>query len=162
MCCQPILTDARIVHQPALDHVPADCALERAEQEYSAQARRKAAVDLSAEDEIKQRKQEHEADGPPQETMEILPPEDALELVERHAAIPLVILGRLLVLVEHLPPLRVAQRRNRTDDGLPFHDRQAGMGEARDSTYHHHCEHERAARKQPDRYLPTRCAFCRR
>src|SRR5262249_39128440 len=124
MCRQPILTDARIVHQPALDHVPADCALERAEQEYSAQARRKAAVDLSAEEKKKRRKKEQEAEGPPKERMKIPPQKDPLDLVEGHAAIPFVILGRLLVLVEPLPPLRVAQRRNRTDDGLPFHDRQ--------------------------------------
>src|SRR5689334_7456866 len=81
--------------------------------------------------------------------MKVLPPEDALELFERHAAVDLLILGRLPVLLEGLMPLRLSERRYGADDRLPLDDRQAGMREARDAADHHHREHERATQKQP-------------
>ena len=65
--------------------------------------------------------------------------------------VDLLVLGRLLVLVEGLLPLRVVQRRQRADDRLPFDDRQARVREPRDAADDDHREHQRAADEQPGR-----------
>jgi hypothetical protein len=58
------------------------------------------------------------------------PPEDLLELANRHALVDEFVLRDLLVLGEFLLPLDVADRRNDAMDRLPFGDREAGTGQA--------------------------------
>jgi hypothetical protein len=70
----------------------------------------------------------------------VLPEEDPLELVERHLVIDLLVFRCLLVFLEGLVPFRLIERRDDTDNRLPFDDRQAGMGQASDATDHQNGE----------------------
>ena len=80
------------------------------------------------------------------------PPEDGLELGERHPAVELRELRDGLVLVEFGLPRGVAQRRQRAGDRLPLDDREAGLGEPRRAADQHHREDQRrdGIEPQPD------------
>ena len=91
---------ARVVDQAALDHVPAERALQRAEREDARQLPRERAVDAPAHREPDEGQQEHRADGAPEQAVEVLPPEDALEAGQVHRVVDLLELGGLLVLGE--------------------------------------------------------------
>ena len=58
-----------------------------------------------AQPEPGQRQEEDQPDGPTEDAVPVLPPEDALELRQAHAGVDLLVLGRLLVLVEDLQPV---------------------------------------------------------
>jgi hypothetical protein len=137
---QAIVTDPRIVHQPALDHVPAHRSLQPAEDEDPQQLRHERRFDLAPQPEVEERQQEDDADQPPENAVPVLPEEDPLELVERHLVIDLLVFRRLLVFLEGLVPFRLIERRDDTDNRLPFDDRQAGMGQASDATDHQNGE----------------------
>src|SRR5213079_2391783 len=92
----------------------------------------------------------------PQQPVDVFPPEDALERIDRHVEVAMTEFGRFTVACERLFPLRIVQRRQRTHDRLPLDDRKPRMREPRDATYDHHREHERATRQQPDRYCEPR------
>ena len=148
---EPELRHARIVDEPALHHVPAHRALQAAQHEDAEELPRIARRNVAAREEPEQRHEEDDADQAPEQPVEVLPPEDALELGERHALVHLLVLGRQLVLLERLLPLGLGQRRQRADDRLPLDDRQARMREARDAADDDHREHQRAAHEQPRR-----------
>ena len=80
--------------------------------------------------------------------MRVFPPEDALELVERHAAIDLPVLGRRAG-TSRTSAAHCAsrQRRQRADDRLPLGDRQARVREPGDAADDDHREHQRAAQR---------------
>ncbi len=156
---QPELRDPRIVDEPALHHEPADHALQPAQHEDEHEPRRVTRRNAPLRDEPEQRHEEHDADEAPEQAMEVLPPEDALELVQGHALVHLLVLGRLLVTHERLLPLGFVERRQRAHDRLPLGDRQPRMREARHAPDHHHREHEHAAREEPRRDLPARARF---
>ena len=151
MRCEAELRDPRIVDEPALHHVPAHRALKRSEREDADELRRQTCRDPAPGDEPEQRQQERDSDRAPEQPMAVLPPEDALERVERHAAVDLAVFGRGLVLGEGLGPLRIGQRRQRADDRLPFGDGEARVREARHAADDNHGEEQRAAREQPRR-----------
>ena len=107
-------------------------------------------VDVPAQQEIEKGQQENDADGAPEQPVKILPPENALELVERHPLVHMPVFGSGLVLAKNLFPVGLRQRRNGADQRLPFGHREAGVREPRHTADHHHDEYERTAGKQPD------------
>ena len=151
---QPELRHPRVVDEPALHHVPAHRALQAAQHEDAEELPRMAGRNVAPRDEPQQRDEKHDADQAPEQAMEVLPPEDALEPGERHPLVHLPVLGRQLVLLERLLPLGLGQRRQRADDRLPLDDRQARMREPRDAADDDHREHQRAAHEQPRRDPP--------
>src|SRR5580704_1411204 len=62
---QTVLTDAWVVDQPAFHHVPAQRALQAAEQENEGQARHQAAINFASRSKINQRQQENDTYQPP-------------------------------------------------------------------------------------------------
>jgi hypothetical protein len=82
--------------------------------------------------------------------MEIFPPEDALELLQRHAVVDLLEFRCLLIFFKDFQPVRLGQGRQRADQRLPFDDRQAGMRQAGDAADHQRGENHRGANKKPD------------
>ena len=91
---------------PLLHHVPAHRALQPAEQEDARRASsRSRAGSGRATRNTDERHEEDDADQPPEQAVEVLPPEDALELLQRHAVVDEPVLGRLPVLVERLLPV---------------------------------------------------------
>ena len=147
---QSQLRYARIVDQAALHHVPSERALRRAEKKDADQHRRETRWDPAAQAEPYQRHQENDADRAPEQAMEIFPPENALERVDGHVAVDLAILGCRLILAERLVPSGRGKRRERSDDGLPFGDRQSRVREPRRTSDYGHREHQRAADEKPD------------
>ena len=153
MRSEPQLRHSRVVDQTALDHVPAQCSLRSAEQENPEQHRRQTGRrwKLSACDEPQQRHDEGEPDQAPEQAVDIFHPEYAFERVDAHAAIYLQVLRRRLILGKRFVPLRLGQRRQCADDGLPFGDRQARMRQARHAADHDQGEHQGAADEKPGR-----------
>src|SRR5205814_5370788 len=123
--------DARIVDKSALYHVPAHRPLQRSEREDADELPRQASCYPAPSDEPAERQQERDTDCAPEQAMKVLPPEDALERIERHAAVDLGVFGRGLILGECLAPLRSRERWKGADDRLPFADGQARMREPR-------------------------------
>ena len=81
---QPQMAYAWLIHQAALDHVPAHRALQRTEQKYTAELPRQRAAYRAAPQEIHEGHEEHDADQTSQQAMEILPPENSLEFRNTH------------------------------------------------------------------------------
>jgi hypothetical protein len=146
---QAELRHSRIVDEPAFHHEPADGALQSTEQEDAGERPREAARNASTREEPQVRHEEHDADRAPEQPMEILPPEDALELRERHRVIDVAEFGRRLVLGERVVPVGRVERRQRADDRLPLGDRQAGMREPRHAAHDDHREHQQRAHEKP-------------
>ena len=111
MSGQPVLADMGIADQPALDHIPAEQALETAQKKHDDQPGCQAGFDHLAQQEVDKGKQEDEANQTPQHTMRILEPEDFLEAIELHVTVQLLKLGILLIPFELRLPLFFAQRR---------------------------------------------------
>ena len=101
--------------------------------------------------EPEERHEKDEPDRPAEQAMEVLPPEDALELGERHALVDQLVLGRLPVLVEHRLPVGLGERRDRADERLPLDDRQPGVGEAGDAPDDDHRRDRERADEEPGR-----------
>ena len=148
---QPHRAHARVVHEAAFHHVPAEPALEPAERENARELPRERGRERAPPQEIHERKQEDGADDPSQQPMEILPPEDRLEALERHVVVAEAEFGGEAVLRERLLPLRRVEWRNRSDERLPFDDRKPRMRKTRDSAHDDHREHERATGEEPHR-----------
>ena len=146
---EPVLADAGAHAEAARHHPPADQALQPAEQEERHDARLHAGFDAARHPEEDQRQQHHHADQPAEQPVAPLPPEDALELGERHALVELLVLRDLLVLGEFLLPLRLGERRNDAVDRLPCGDRQAGLGEPCRAAHHHHGHDHQGDHDQP-------------
>ncbi len=153
------LRHAHVVDQAALHHVPAHRALQSAEDEDAEELPRVTGRNLAARGEPDERREKHETDQTAEEPVDVLPPEDALELGDRHRVIGQLVLRRLLVLLERLLPICVGERRNRADDRLPLDDRQARSGQTRDTADDDHREHERATEEEPSRDRSRRGAF---
>src|SRR6185503_15958876 len=108
-----------------------DRALEGAEAEDRREAPAQAGLDPAAPQEPEEREQEDCPDHAAEQSVRPLPPEDGLELAERHAAIEQLVLRDRFVLVELGLPRGLRQRRDRAADRLPLGDRKAGLGEPR-------------------------------
>ena len=150
MGSQAKLADPRIIHQTALDHVPAHRALQAAKNENTQQLGNQWSIDFSPKPEVEKWQEKDGTDESSQHTMPVLPEENALELVKFHLVIDFLILGRFLVFFEGFIPFALIQRRNDADDGLPLDDRQPGMGEPRNPANHKNGKHHGATDKQPE------------
>src|SRR5271154_7136211 len=120
---ETILRDLDPLRKPRGHHPPSDSALQRAESEDPPQPPLQLAANNAAPQKPEKRQQIGCADHPPQEPMAPLPPENRLELVERHAGVHLAVLRNRLVSIEGLHPCCSTERRQATCDRLPPHDR---------------------------------------
>src|SRR5919204_3750773 len=109
---EPVLADIGAVDEPALHHVPAERALQAAEHEQPEQSRQEVAGDVARDQEDDERREESDADEAAEKAVRPFPPEDGLELLEAHAAFELGIFGDLLIGVESLLPVGLAERRD--------------------------------------------------
>jgi hypothetical protein len=155
---QPQLRHARIVDEAALHHGPAKRALQAAQRENAEQSRYERSLDSSAQRKPRERRQKCDANHPAEQPMEVFPPEDGLELRQRHSRIHLTVLWRCLVARERVVPIGLVQGRQRAHDRLPLRDREPGMGEPRHASHDDHGKDKRAAGEKPGRNLAPVCA----
>ncbi len=120
MRCQAILRDIRTVDEAGRHHPPADEALKAAKSQKADERQTQALFDAAGQPEEGEWQGEDETDGAGKQSMRPLPPEDRLELIERHAPVDFLILGNTLVKLEFLFPFGNGKRRNGAVDGLPF------------------------------------------
>ena len=130
----------RIIDESALHHVPAQRALQPAEKKDGEEPRGDAGRNPAFGDEPQQRHQEHDSDRASEQAVDIFPAVDPLEPFQAHVRVDLTKLGRRLISGEGIVPIRVAHGRQRPDDGLPFGDRQPGVGQARHPAHDDHRE----------------------
>ena len=135
---EPIRAHARNIDQPAFNHVPAERALQTAEHEHDDQFGCQRAFDATADEKVKKRHQKDHANQPAEQTVRPLDIEYALELVQRHPGIYLLVLRSLLVFIEGLLPLGLAERRNGAHDRVPFDNRKSGAGQPCHTPQYHH------------------------
>ena len=107
---EPVLADVRIVHEAALDHVPAEDALQSAEYEHQQVLRPLIASNISFRQKVDERQQKNYADNSAQQTVQEFQPENILEGIDVHLRIQFLKFGRLLVHLEHTLPLAVCDR----------------------------------------------------
>ena len=145
------MADVRPVDQAGHDHVPAQRALQPAEDEQADELPAIALRDRALRREPDQRQREGHADQAADQPVEPLPEEDELELRQRHSGRPvdLEIFRRLLVELEGMLPVGLRQRRDRAGDGLPLRDRQAAFGQAGDPADHDHQEDQSGDGQEP-------------
>src|SRR5208282_5548646 len=148
---EPVLADLRPIGETALDHVPAEPALGEAQQQNAAERRYQPSRQPSAHQKPDKGQGISDADQPPEQPMSILPPVNALELVQRHCVMDEPILGDLLVFCKFGGPVGSGERRDDADHRLPLGNRQTGQGQPRDAADHDHQKDQTAAEKQPDR-----------
>ncbi len=104
MCREPVLADRNAFNQPRCNHPPADEALQAAKRQQSDHAPFQRALESAGQPEESQRDGDEKTDAAGQNAMRPFPPEDALERVERHALVELLILWDLLVFFEFFLP----------------------------------------------------------
>ena len=129
----------------------ADPALRSTQDEQRDQSRAEAGRHSTAKQEPYQRQREGDAKQSPQQPMEKLPEIDVLERRQGHPLVHQHILRAVLVLVELRRPLGIGNRGDRPRHRLPFRDRQAGFGKARDTADDHHSQDHRRNQEQPAR-----------
>ena len=143
---QPVLADGDPLDQARRHHPPADRALQPAEKEQADEARRHRPFDAAERKQHEERYGEDDADAARQGAVDPFPPENALELVEGHTLVQLLVLRDQPVFCELLLPFRFVERRDDAVDRLPFGDRQAGIGQPRGAADEHqgkeHEEHD--------------------
>jgi len=132
------MTHPRLIDQTAFYHIPAHAALKRTQHQNAEELPGQCSGGPAAPKEIGERHDEYHPDQAPKQAVEILPPEDALELAQAHVEVAHLEFGRLLVLLKRRLPLCIIERWNRADDRLPLDDRQAGMGKTRDAANDDH------------------------
>jgi hypothetical protein len=150
---QPIVTDARVVDQAALHHVPAHRSLQPPEHEHPQQLRNQRWRNPAPQQKVDEWQQEDQPDQTSENAVPVFPIEDALELCERHLVVNLLVFGGFLVFLEGLVPFGRIERRNDPDNRLPLDDRQAGMGQTCDATDYQNGEDHGTANQQPERNL---------
>ena len=94
------------------------------------------------------------ADQPAEKAMRPFPPIDGLELFQAHAALDLGIFRDLLIGLESVRPVGLAERRNRAHDRLPLGDGKARIGEPRGAADQDHGDDESRDRAKPDAQRP--------
>ncbi|ODS00853.1 hypothetical protein AUC68_12950 [Methyloceanibacter methanicus] len=104
---QAILADIHPVHEAAHDHVPAQCALQSAEDEKPEETRQHGSWDIAGEPKPHEWHEKDDADETAQKAMGPFPPIDPLEAFQVHALVHLRIFRNLFVGVECLLPMRV-------------------------------------------------------
>ena len=86
--------------------------------------------------------------------MRPFPPIDGLELFQAHAALDLGIFRNLLIGLESVRPVGLAERGNGAHDRLPLGDGQARIGEPRRAADQDHGDDESRDRGKPDAQRP--------
>jgi len=135
---QPILRDLDALGQARRDHPPPHRTLQRTEREDAPQPTFQVAGQKAAPHEPQERQQIDQTDHPPEQAVAPFPPEDGLELMQRHAGIEFAILRDRLIALERLVPLLLVERRQRSGHRLPFDDGKAGFRKTRRATDQHH------------------------
>ena len=146
---EAILADRDLLAEAARHHEPAEEALQPAEQEQGGKMRRHPLGDAAADQEPEEGQGEDDADQPAEQTMGPFPPEDRLELGQAHAGIEGAVLRDRAVEVEDPLPLGLGERRQGAHERRPFHDREAGFGQAGDAADDYDGEDHQAAAEQP-------------
>lgn len=114
-----------VILETGLDHPPADEALEANESRNTNKSASHARGDAATSDEVDGREDEGHADEAAPETMGPLHEVDLLELLEVHARVEHLELGRGAVLFKLGLPLLLGTRPEGTSDRSPFRDTQA-------------------------------------
>ena len=146
---ETILRNLGPLRQARGHHPPADRALQRAEAEDQPQPPLQLRAEGAAPQKPEERQQIGRPDHAPEQPVAPFPPEDGLELVERHAGIEFAILRDGLVGLEGSGPLLLAERRQRAGDRLPLDNRKSQLGQARGAADQHHDRDQRRDREQP-------------
>ncbi len=128
---EPVLADCSPFRQTGGYHPPADEALKTAERQDSEKRQPQTSLDPPCDPEEEERQGEDHADAAREQPVRPFPPEDGLELIDRHALVDLLILRNALVETEFLLPFLRGERRYDAVDGFPLGDRQAGFGQSR-------------------------------
>ena len=76
--------------------------------------------------------------------MQVLPKEDILEAFQIHFPVDFLVLGKSFVLIEHLHPVAVGQRRKNSHYRAPIDHRQTGTGQTSDSPDYQDHDHTEA------------------
>ncbi len=147
---EPVLGHVRAVDQAGRYHPPADKALKTSKRQKTDQWQAQPLLDAPCEPEIGKRQGKDQPDGPRQQTMRPFPPEDGLELVQRHAAIDFLILRNALVKLEFFFPFGNRQGRDGAVDRLPFGDRKTRFGQACCTAHEDETEQREQHDAQPD------------
>ena len=108
---------------------------------------------VAEESEYEERHGKGNTDNAPQQAMQILEPENALELANVHVRVDLLKFRRLLIHLEDPLPFRVSERWQPAEQGAPVRHRQAGSGQAGHAAKDYHRENEGAADEKPGRDL---------
>ena len=153
---QPVLADIDPVGEAALDHVPAERPLRRAQQQNPAERRKELLRQPAAQPEIQKRYGVDDADQPSPEAVHVFPPVDRLEIGEAHAGVEQPVLRNMPVFLELRGPARGRERRQDAGDRLPLGDRQPGERQPGNAADDDHREDHCATAEQPNRDRPHR------
>jgi hypothetical protein len=143
-------TDPGAVAHAAFDHNPTHESLRGAQGDHHQQTAGQAGADHPLSPEIQKGKQEHQPDEPGPGAVDVLPPENALELLQREISVLFVELGVAPVIVKGALPGLFTERRQGALDRLPGGHGKAGIGQARDAAYGHLNQHHQNADPEPD------------
>ena len=146
---EPVVADRGPVDQAAGDHVPAERALQAAEDEQRGQRRDQPARQAAAQQQSDEAGQEHDADQAAEQPVQIFQPEDRLEAADGQVGEDLPVLRRLPVEVEQPLPGGVAHRRQPAEQGPPFGHRQTGFGQPGQPAEHDHGEDHPGHQQKP-------------
>eukprot|EP01139_Manchomonas_bermudensis_P015409 Amastigsp_a510144_50.p3 type:complete len:173 gc:universal Amastigsp_a510144_50:684-166(-) len=134
--------------EPALDHVPAEQTLAAQRHEDQRQIALELRGQAPSQPEVPQRQRERHADEPPEHPMAVLVHEDALELVDAHAAVEQLVLRRVFVAFELGIPFCGIARKMLAGEA-PMCHREPRLGETRHPAKHDHAENRRRAAVEP-------------
>ena len=160
---QPVGRDRGALGKEArFHHEPADGGLQDAQAEQAQQPGHHPPLDRAGQGEPQQRQQEHHAHQPAPGAMRPFQPEDLPEAGQIHAGVQQRVLRNCLILVEQAHPLGVGEGWQRARERRPFHDRQAGAGQARGPAEQYHAPDHIGDREQPQCHAPAIAAEGRR
>ena len=112
---EPVGAHVRPIHQPALDHVPAEQPLEPAEDADGEHFGAEGTVERAPDQKPDEGHGEGDADDPPEQPVRVFQPENVLKFAEGHAPVDLLVLGEALVVGEERLPSLLAEGRQGAD-----------------------------------------------
>ncbi len=114
------MANGRLVDEAALDHVPAEDALESTKGKGHEGFGDPLSSQILFDDEPHHWEEEDDAYESTEEPVEILPKENALEVIELHPVVDLLVLGEELILRKHRSPLLLGNWRDGTHQWTPI------------------------------------------
>ena len=144
------MADVGPILEAGFDHVPAERALEPAEDQQPDHLPAVAPGNRPHRREADEPHGEDESDQPSEKTVDELPPVNVLELGQGHArrAVDLAIFRGRPIKGEGVLPIGVGKRRDSAGNGVPLGDREAAFGEAGDAADDDHGEDHRGDQEQ--------------